>query len=105
MASRWLRFIFQLPAISGVRVLCSVMSVGSPCSWSGFLARQRGQAGQRLAFEVLQARAAACGNMAESGLVESQDADGCGRVAAADHGERGAVHEGLRDGAGAVGEV
>ena len=75
MASRWLRFIFQLPAISGRRVALRHHVL------------QRGEAGQGLALEVLQRGAAAGRDVAERGLVEAERAHGRGRVAAADHGE------------------
>src|SRR5687767_4711315 len=71
MASRWLRFIFQLPAMSGLRT--SVL--------------QSGQAGQGLAFEVLEAGPTTGGNMGEAVLGQTELAYGCRRVAAAHHGE------------------
>src|SRR5690349_3982302 len=71
MASRWLRFIFQLPAIRGRRssVLGGMRSV-----------LQNVQAGQGLALEVLQARAAAGRDVTKGRVVEAERADGSGRV-------------------------
>src|SRR4051795_11164901 len=74
MASRWLRFIFQLPAISGMRAIGLLL--------------QRGQPRELLALEVLQARAATGGDVAEPRLVDAQLPDRSCRVATADDGER-----------------
>src|SRR3954452_19471919 len=74
IASRWLRFIFQLPAMSGMRAIGLLL--------------QRGQPRELLALEVLQARAATGGDVAEPRLVDAQLPDGSCRVAAADDGER-----------------
>ena len=97
MASRWLRFIFQLPAISGVRasgsfVLRAIQS-SSAC-----------RPGQRLPSRYFQARAAAGGDVAEGVLVEAEGAHGGGGVAATDDREALAVDQRLRDRAGAGGE-
>ena len=73
MASRWLRFIFQLPAISGVRAMVTSSSAV--------------RAGQLLALEELEAGAAPGGDVAERLLVEAELAHRGGRVAAADDGE------------------
>src|SRR3954466_13841846 len=70
MASRCVRFIFQLPAISRRRVaLVIASSVG-----------QDGEAGQFPALEVLQGRATAGADVAVGVLVESQLADRRGGV-------------------------
>src|SRR5258708_40261124 len=61
MASKWLRFIFQLPAIRGLRLTGS----------RSFFFENR-QAGQSLALEVLEAGAAAGGDVAESRLLEPE---------------------------------
>src|SRR3954453_16290121 len=78
IASRWLRFIFQLPAMSGMRAIALLL--------------QRRQPRELLALEVLQARAATGGDVAEPRLVDAQLPDRSRGVAAADHGER--VREG-----------
>src|SRR4051812_10100649 len=74
MASRWLRFIFQLPAMSGMRAIGLLL--------------QRGQPRELLALEVLQARAATGGDVAEPRLVDAQPSDRCGGVTASHDGER-----------------
>src|SRR3954468_14617829 len=71
-ASWWLRFDFQLPAISGVRV-CGMGS-----------AFQYGDTGHLLALEVLEAGAAAGGDVAEGVLVEAERTHGGRGVAATD---------------------
>src|SRR5690606_24969565 len=93
MASRWLRFIFQLPAISGRR---GVVAMGSDL--------QCGEAGEGLALQVLQRGSPAGRDVPERGLVEPEYAHRRGGVPAADHGEP--VHRGdrLRHPAGAGGE-
>src|SRR5436305_3780222 len=75
MASRWLRFIFQLPAIRGLR------------RSTGMSGSQRFDAGQFLALQVLQGGAAAGGDVPEGGLVEAELANRRGRVPATDDGE------------------
>src|SRR2546429_424985 len=62
IASRWLRFIFQLPAISGRRA-------------SAISALQRLDAGQLLAFEVLEGSATAGRDVPERRLVETELGD------------------------------
>src|SRR4051794_29496700 len=89
MASRWLRFIFQLPAISGVRAMSCL---------------QCRQAGQLFALEELQAGTAASGDMSERRLVEVQCPHRCGGVAATYDGEPVDVGDGLGEGAGALRE-
>src|SRR3954452_19230686 len=74
MASRWFRFIFQLPAMSGMRAIGLLL--------------QRGQPRELLALEVLQAGAATGGDVAEPRLVDAQPPDRCGGVTAADDGQR-----------------
>src|SRR5215203_1831547 len=89
-ASRWLRFIFQLPAISGVRAMGLTTSV---------TVFERIQPGQLLALEELEAGTAAGGDVAERALVEPELADRGGGVATADDRQpagRGHVGEGLR---------
>src|SRR4051812_30164353 len=78
MASRWLRFIFQLPAMMGRRV-SSAITVPPLALF------QRREAWQRLALEVLQGRAAAGRDVPEAALVDAELADRRRRVAAADH--------------------
>src|SRR6478672_11711423 len=58
-ASWWLRFIFQLPAMIGRRL------------WRGMSGLQYVDAGELLALEVLQAGAAAGGDVSEGRLVEA----------------------------------
>src|SRR3954451_14605800 len=74
-ASWWLRFDFQFPAISGVRV-CGMGS-----------AFQYGDPGQLLALQELQARAATGRDVAEGTLVEAEDAHRGSGVATTDHRE------------------
>src|SRR3712207_3226519 len=93
MASRWWRFIFQLPAISGRRagaVTCCLLSVG-----------ECGQAGELAALEELQGGAAAGADVPVGRLVEPELADGGGRVAAPDHRQAVDRGDGLRHTAGA----
>src|SRR5690606_30349598 len=75
----WSRFIFQLPAMSGVRGCCAM--------WSALLL-ENGDAGQLLALEELEARAATGRDVAEAGLVEAELAHGGRGVAPADDRER-----------------
>src|ERR1700733_1645565 len=79
MASKWLRFIFQLPAISGLRLIV-VLRSGTTAQYC--------QAGQRLALKVFQRCPATGGNMREAVLRQAQRAHRSGRVAAADRAER-----------------
>src|SRR3954452_10622451 len=74
IASRWLRFIFQLPAMSGMRAIGLLL--------------QRRQPRELLALEVLQARAATGGDVAEPRLVDVQRADRRCGVTTTDHRER-----------------
>src|SRR3954447_23294633 len=83
-ASWWLRFIFQFPAISGVRL--SAMS-----------AFQDRDAGQFLALEVLQAGATSGGDVPEGVLREAELAYGGRGVAATDDGEPVHLGQGLGD--------
>jgi hypothetical protein len=91
VACRWSRFIFQLPASSGVR----------PCGHASCLLREDGDAGQFLALEVLQARTTTGGDVPELVVGEAELAHRGSGVAAADDGEgaraRG-VDERLGDG-------
>src|SRR6478672_9848352 len=84
MASRWCRFIFQLPAISGVRLV-----------WAGTSVLQDRQAGQGLALEELQAGASPGGDVGEAALVYAERADRGSAVSAADDGQ-GVVEVGDR---------
>src|ERR671921_267 len=77
MASRCVWFIFQLPAISGRRAGAVTRGSGS--------VDERGQAGQSPALEELQRGSAAGADVPVGGLVESELADGGGRVATPDH--------------------
>src|SRR3954468_14895121 len=77
MASRWLRFIFQLPAIRGRRV--------GALANSGL---QYGETGQGAALEVLQARPSPGRDVGEGRLVEAQRTDRGGGVTAPDDGQR-----------------
>src|SRR3954453_3095652 len=91
IASRWLRFIFQLPTMSGMRAIGLLL--------------QRGQPRELLALEVLQARAATGGDVAEPRLVDAQRADRCCGVTTTDHGERARKRgDGLRKSPRAGGE-
>src|SRR3954470_18188423 len=83
IASRWCRFIFQLPATSGRRPgrPCDVM----PRATSGL---QGFDAGQRLALEVLQRCPATGADVAEPTLVDAELAHSRGAVPAADDGQR-----------------
>src|SRR4051794_16194269 len=90
MASRWLRFIFQLPAMMGRRVVSAMLTLFLLAGLSLPLpagAVQRGETRQGLAFEVFQRRAATGRDVPERGLVEPERADRRGRIAAPDHGE------------------
>src|SRR5690606_194543 len=71
IASRWLRFIFQLPAMSGF--LTSVL--------------QSGESGKGLALQVFQAGSATGGDVREAVFRQAERADRGRRVAAAHHGE------------------
>src|SRR5215207_7443916 len=101
IASRWFRFIFQLPAMSGRR----------PSGSSGFffatvsgLRFEGGNTRKGLALQVLQRRTAAGRDVAERRLVQAERPDGRRRVAAAD--DRQTVHSRhrLRDGTRALRE-
>src|SRR3954451_18447830 len=83
MASRWCRFIFQLPATSGRRPgrPGDVM----PRATSGL---QGFDAGQRLALEVLQGGSATGADVAEPAFVDAELPDRRGAVPAADDGQR-----------------
>src|SRR5450756_664169 len=96
VAAWWSRFIFQFPAISGVRA--SVTSVLTLCGLEDRDTREL------LALKELQARATAGGDVAEPGLVEAQLAHGCGGVATADDAEAVRVDHRLRHGLRARGE-
>src|SRR5690348_473175 len=94
-ASGTVRFIFQLPAISGLRATSSPLLV------------ENGQTRQNLALQVLQRRAAPGGDVGEPVLGQAERPDGRGRVAPSDDAERaltGGVDDRLRDPAGALGE-
>src|SRR5436305_15334973 len=77
MASKWLRFIFQLPAISALRLIVVLCSGG-----------QHVAAGQRLALKVFQRRSAAGGNVREAIVGQAQCPHRGGRVATTHHAER-----------------
>src|SRR4051794_33780497 len=83
IASRWCRFIFQLPATSGRRPARpnDVM----PRAMSGL---QSFETRQRLALEILQRRPAAGADVAEPALVDAQLPDRGGAVPTADDGQR-----------------
>src|ERR1700712_2222994 len=74
MASKWLRFIFQLPAISGLRAMD--------------LRLQYLDAGQFLALKVFQRRPAAGGNVRETVVGQAQLTHRGRGVPAADAAER-----------------
>src|SRR5690606_41653570 len=90
----WSRFIFQLPAMSGVR-LCA-MSPFRRLSCRSAL--EHGDPGELLALQELQARAATGRDVAELRLVEAETAHRGGRVATAH--DREAVRVGHRLGDG-----
>src|SRR5205814_8708332 len=69
MASRWLRFIFQLPAMSGRRA--SLLADSALLAISGLQSRD---AGEGLALQVFQGGAATRGDVPEGGLVQTQGA-------------------------------
>src|SRR3954453_12880053 len=73
MASRWLRFIFQLPAMSGIRAIGLLL--------------QRRQPRELLALEVFQARTATGRDVTKPRLVDAQQADRRRGVASADDGQ------------------
>src|SRR3954447_11694667 len=83
IASRWCRFIFQLPATSGRRPAraCDVM----PRATSGL---QGFDARQRLALEILQRRPAAGADVPDPALVDAELADRGGTVPTADDRQR-----------------
>ena len=106
MAWTWSMFIFQLPAMSGVRsnlplvdvVTCRTSSCmwqpagchfcgQTPCRLQEVLAVQNAQTREVLAFEILQAGAAAGGDVTEWSSSKPRIHGGSG-VAAAHHGER-----------------
>src|SRR3712207_3786005 len=93
IASRWLLFIFQLPAMSGRRRRAVATSV-----------LQYRDAGQLSALQVLQRRAAAGGNVGERRLVEAQGPHGGRGIAAADDGQPVDLGDRLGDHPGAGGE-
>src|SRR5580704_17844181 len=96
-ASKCLLCIFQLPATSGLRPLLVLICCPDP----GLRVLQRLESRQAGALQVLQAGAAASGNVAEGILGEAELAHrGCG-VAAADHGQPRHLGDGLGDGQGA----
>src|SRR3954447_21668355 len=97
---RWSRFIFQLPAISGVRPGRVDRAIG----WWPLSALEDGESGQGLALQQLQARPPAGRDVPEGGLVEPEGAHRGGRVAAADHAERVAVDQRLGDRTGPLAE-
>src|SRR3954463_15352359 len=70
-------------------------AVTGPVATSDFF--QNRNAGELLAFEVLERRAAAGGDVPEGVLVEAERAYGRGRVAAADDGEALRRRHGLGD--------
>src|SRR3984957_7332628 len=96
-ASKWLLCIFQLPATSGLRPLLVVMLGLDP----GLGVVQRLEARQGGALQVLQAGAAASGDVAERVLGEAELTHGGRGVAAADHGQPGPLGDGLGHGQGA----
>src|SRR5699024_11484584 len=76
------------------------------CGWWSFgVLLEDGDARQVLALDELEARAAAGGDVREEGFVESEGADRCRGIAAADHRVAGSRRQGLRDGDRALGEV
>ena len=79
MASKWLRFIFQLPAISGLR------DTGSPIVAQAV--SRTSMPGSVFALKVFQRRAAAGGNVREAVVGQAQLAHRGGGVAAADDAE------------------
>ena len=92
-ASTWLRFIFQLPAISGLRAIVLDLSV------------EYGQARESLALQIFQAGTAAGRDMTELVVGEAKITNrGC-RIATADHRQTIDLGEGPRYGLGARGEA
>src|SRR4051794_22608322 len=91
MASRWFRFIFQLPAMSGRRPLTSAIAS----------ALQRRDARQGLALEELEGGATTGGDVTEAVVRDAQRAHGRGRVAAADDAEAVDLGDRLGDAPGA----
>src|SRR4051794_25571802 len=75
-ASWWLRFIFQLPAISGVRVALAMSSLG-----------QYVDPRELFALEVFQAGATTGGDVTELVVSEPEPTHSCSRVPTADDGE------------------
>src|SRR5699024_11998860 len=72
MASRWLRFIFQLPAMSGVRAMFSPVGRSGDRSVG---ALEGGDARELLAFEVLEGCPAAGGDVGEVLLPQPEGAE------------------------------
>src|SRR5256885_2001245 len=93
IASRWLRFIFQLPASNGRRG-----SLVATSRLQGF------DAGKGLALQVLQGGAAAGRDVPEGGLVEAELPDRGRGVPAADDGEPVDLGDRLGHAAGTGGE-
>src|SRR5690625_316492 len=91
----WSRFIFQLPAISGVRVVI------------GCLSAQNVNTGEDFPFEVLQGGAATGGDVPEGVFVKTEESHRSCGVPAADDGESaapGGIDEALRDRFGSLRE-
>ena len=96
IASKWLRFIFQLPAISGLRLIVP---------FRAFRVVQHFDAGQRLALKVFQRSPATGGNVREAVLGQAELPHRGRRIAAADDAERalaGRADDGLGDALGAA---
>src|SRR5829696_6228229 len=70
----------------------------------GDLSLEDGDPGELLALQELQAGATTGRDVTEGGFVEAEPAHGGRRVAATDDRQAGDLGEGLRDGAGALGE-
>src|SRR4051794_40322053 len=100
-ASGWVTFIFQLPAIRGVRKAIYVLLSGFGRSRGvcvGGSALEDGDARQLFALEQLETGAAAGGDVAERVLVEAELPHGCCRVATADDGQTADLCQRLCDG-------
>src|SRR4051794_16644259 len=108
MASKWLRFIFQLPAISGLRatgLLGFFSDCGAVGTASGLL--EHCDAGKRLALKVFQRRPTSGRNVGETVLAEVELAYRRGGITAAHHAEGtlgGRADDRLGDALGARGE-
>src|SRR5262245_44986641 len=97
-ASTWLRFIFQLPAINGVRAAVSIAAM------SALFLFQYGETRELLALQVLQRRATTGGDVAERVVREAQLPYGGRGVTATDDAQPVHLGHRLRDGLGSARE-